>query len=127
MDTEALLKELPDLSLDSIDELFTSIYEMCATQELREKVSNFGLNAVFTDEEINSPGGPPFDVQMTASCDKGIAFQNDKASLGWNLIVVRFGEDMNLVSKQYPKTHIRFLHYKDGKIIDVTEIEPFTC
>lgn len=110
---------LPELKNETVDELFDQLYAMCAYDAVSNDLGNFVGSAVFTEEELADPAGPDQSVQMAANIAPATAYFGKELKRGWQLTVVRFGQDLSELARKYPETHIRFLHYSDGKIVSV--------
>lgn len=130
MDQNALLEQLPILPEDTADNMFDAIYELAADDFIRVTIGQFVVDAVFTEEEISDGIEKHPHVMLDAVCSPTVAFQpseaGEKASIGWMLGVCRKGDDLKELHDQYPDTHVRFLHFKDGQIYDVTHIKQFS-
>lgn len=110
---------LPELNDNTADELFDQLYAMCVDEAVSNDLGNFVGSAVFTEEELADPAGLDQSVQMTASIAPATAYFGKELKRGWQLTVVRFGQDLTEMARKYPETHIRFLHYNDDKIDSV--------
>lgn len=97
---------------------------MCDTKEVRTAISAFVLSVAFnTTEEAARKMMPRGHADMPLMCRimESVAHKDDKVSQGWGLMLYREGEDFETALADKDK-HIRFLHYRDGKIHKVTKV-----
>jgi hypothetical protein len=117
-------EQLPALNDSNLDDLFSQLYLLCDTEEAYNNLGEFITTAVFTEEELANPAGLDESIQMSVNIQPSFAFFQDKKVNGWQLIIVRLGDNMDEMVKRYPTVHTRFLHYSNGVIKNVVISTP---
>lgn len=112
---------LPEIPTDATR--MGALYGLCTTKEVRMDISAFILSVAFNVSEEVARGMQPMgrEVCVVTHLKESVAHNGNAVSQGWILGIHR-EEDTFAVAKTNHGKYLRFLHFRDGKIHEVTKV-----